>query len=172
MKKYFYKPVAFALMLIAFNVFAGVTGKIAGVVIDAETREYLPGAVITVLGTSMCANTDLDGRYTIINVPVGTYTVQAKMLGYESQTFTGIKSIKDLTTTINYKLKLKSLPIIWDTYKILPQDNGGQNENNKIKDAKPGIKKAKFSQTRNIKKDQTQTIYTIPAEEIEHTPAK
>ena len=61
--------------------------------IDAETREPLPGAVITMLGTSMGANTDLDGRYTISNVPVGTYTVQAKMMGYETQNITGIKSI-------------------------------------------------------------------------------
>jgi len=84
---------------------AGTSGKITGVVIDAETREPLPGAVITMLGTAMGANTDLDGRYTIINVPVGTYTVQAKMMGYETQNITGIKSIMDLTTPVNFKLK-------------------------------------------------------------------
>lgn len=84
---------------------AGTVGKINGVVIDAETREPLPGAVITMLGTAMGANTDLDGRYTISNVPVGTYTVQAKMMGYETQNITGIKSIMDLTTPVNFRLK-------------------------------------------------------------------
>jgi outer membrane receptor protein involved in Fe transport len=94
-----------ALGAIGNLAWAGTTGKITGVVIDAETREPLPGAVITVLGSAMGANTDVDGRYTIINVPVGTYSVQAKMMGYEPSTFTGIKSIMDLTTTLNFKMK-------------------------------------------------------------------
>ncbi len=94
-----------ALAAIGNLAWAGTVGKINGVVIDAETREPLPGAVITMLGTSMGANTDLDGRYTISNVPVGTYTVQAKMMGYETQNITGIKSIMDLTTPVNFRLK-------------------------------------------------------------------
>jgi outer membrane receptor protein involved in Fe transport len=91
---------------------AGTSGKISGSVIDAETRESLPGAVITLLGTAMGANTDMDGRYSIINVPVGTFSVQAKMMGYESQTFTGIKAIMDLTTTLNFKLKSTIIEMI------------------------------------------------------------
>ena len=94
-----------ALAAMGNLVWAGTTGKITGVVIDGETREPLPGAVITLLGSAMGANTDLDGRYTIINVPVGTYTVQAKMMGYETQNVTGIKSIMDLTTPVNFRLK-------------------------------------------------------------------
>ena len=96
------------ILLLAFSfgaIQAGTTGKITGTVTDAETREPLPGAVITILGNSMGANTDIDGRYTIINVPVGTYTVQAKMMGYETQNITDIKVTKDMTTTVNFKLK-------------------------------------------------------------------
>ena len=83
----------------------GTTGKISGVVVDAETKEALPGAVITLLGTSIGANTDIDGRYSIINIPIGTYSVKANMMGYEPQTITGLKAIMDLTTTVNFKLK-------------------------------------------------------------------
>ncbi|MDI6739461.1 MAG: TonB-dependent receptor [Candidatus Edwardsbacteria bacterium] len=86
---------------------AGTTGKIAGTVIDADTKEPLPGAVVTILGTALGANTDLDGRYMIINVAVGTYSVQAKMMGYSASTMTNVKSIMDLTTTINFKLSQK-----------------------------------------------------------------
>jgi len=100
---------------------AGTTGKISGVVIDGETKESLPGAVITILGTAMGANTDIDGRYSIINVPVGTYSVQTKMMGYESQTFTGIKSIMDLNTTLNFKLKST---IIEMTGQVVKGDKG------------------------------------------------
>lgn len=84
---------------------AGTTGKIAGTVLDDETNEPLPGAVVTVLGTTMGANTDLNGRYMIINVPVGTFSVMAKMMGSETVTYTNVKSIMDLTTTVNFKLK-------------------------------------------------------------------
>ncbi|MDO8971240.1 MAG: carboxypeptidase-like regulatory domain-containing protein, partial [Saprospiraceae bacterium] len=80
-------------------------GKIAGVVMDAETKEPLPGVVVSILGTTMGANTDLDGRYSIGNLPVGTYSVQARMMGYESKTIKGIESKIGLTTTVNFKLK-------------------------------------------------------------------
>ncbi|HTY08929.1 MAG TPA: TonB-dependent receptor, partial [Candidatus Edwardsbacteria bacterium] len=86
---------------------AGTTGKIAGTVIDADTKEPLPGAVVTILGTTLGANTDLDGRYMIINIPVGTYSVQAKMMGFQTQTVTNVKAIMDLTTTVSFKLGAK-----------------------------------------------------------------
>ena len=85
--------------------FAGTTGKIVGTVVDSETKESLPGAVVELLGTSIGANTDIDGRYFIVNVPVGTFSLQARMMGYEAVTVTNVKSIMDLTTTINFKLK-------------------------------------------------------------------
>ena len=88
---------------------AGTTGKIAGTVIDEETNEPLPGAVVTILGTTMGANTDLNGRYQIINVPVGTFSIQAKMMGFETVTYTNVKSIMDLTTTQNFRLRTKVL---------------------------------------------------------------
>ncbi|HAD81041.1 MAG: hypothetical protein A2509_04420 [Candidatus Edwardsbacteria bacterium RIFOXYD12_FULL_50_11] len=85
--------------------FAGTTGKIVGTVTDSETKEPVPGAVVELLGTSIGANTDLDGRYFIVNVPVGTYSLKARMMGFETVTITNVKSIMDLTTTINFKLK-------------------------------------------------------------------
>lgn len=90
---------------------AATTGKLVGVVIDADTKEPLPGAVVTVLGTTMGANTDLDGRFIIVNVPVATYSVQARMMGYDPMTVTNVKVIMDLTTTVNFRLKPTVLEI-------------------------------------------------------------
>lgn len=98
---------AVCLALTGAIALAGTTGKIAGTVREDGTNEPLPGAVVTILGTTLGANTDLDGRYMIINVPVGTYSVQAKMMGFETVTFTNVKSIMDLTTTINFKLRTR-----------------------------------------------------------------
>lgn len=50
-------PVLF-LTLMSHWVFAATTGKVAGVVSDAETGDALPGANVILEGTSMGAATD------------------------------------------------------------------------------------------------------------------
>ncbi|MDI6840407.1 MAG: TonB-dependent receptor [bacterium] len=85
--------------------FAGVTGKIAGRVTDATMGSPLPGVNVVIEGTTMGAATDIDGYYYILNVPVGTYSVKATMIGYEPVTKTDVKSIMDLTTTLDFELK-------------------------------------------------------------------
>lgn len=102
---------ALLLGLAGGTAWAATTGKLVGVVIDADTKEPLPGAVVTVLGTTMGANTDLDGRFIIVNVPVATYSVQARMMGYDPMTVTNVKVIMDLTTTVNFRLKPTVLEI-------------------------------------------------------------
>ncbi len=84
---------------------AGTTGKIVGTVKDATTGESLPGANVTIVGTTMGAATNPNGYYVIINIPVGAYSVKATMMGYEGVTTTGVRSIQDLTTTVDFRLK-------------------------------------------------------------------
>lgn len=60
---------------------AGTTGKISGVVTDQLTGAPIAGAVVRVVGTSLSAVTDAEGRYTILNVPVGKHTLLASLLG-------------------------------------------------------------------------------------------
>ncbi|MBN2031215.1 TonB-dependent receptor, partial [bacterium] len=45
------------------------------------------------------------GDYFIINVPPGTYTLQARMIGYTTQSQTGISVSVDRTTTVNVRLQ-------------------------------------------------------------------
>lgn len=45
------------------SAFAGNTGKIAGLVKDAQTGETLVGVNIVIEGTSMGAATNIDGHY-------------------------------------------------------------------------------------------------------------
>ncbi|HHM24006.1 MAG TPA: carboxypeptidase-like regulatory domain-containing protein, partial [Bacteroidetes bacterium] len=49
------------------------TGRIAGVVVDKQTGEPLPGANVIVEGTSWGAATDLNGEFIIHNIPAGVY---------------------------------------------------------------------------------------------------
>ena len=91
-----------ALAFSASAVFAGSTGKIAGKVVEKSTGETLPGANVVIEGTTLGAVTDPDGNYFIINVPPGSYTVNASMVGYHKATQTNVRVFIDLTTTVNF----------------------------------------------------------------------
>ncbi|MEO0130781.1 MAG: carboxypeptidase-like regulatory domain-containing protein, partial [candidate division WOR-3 bacterium] len=67
----------------SYTAYAGETGKIAGRIIDANTKEPLVGVNVIVEGTELGAATDATGHYLIINVPVGTYDITASYVGYE-----------------------------------------------------------------------------------------
>ncbi|OQX96371.1 hypothetical protein B6I21_01195 [candidate division KSB1 bacterium 4572_119] len=96
------------LVLLTFVFFnslnAGITGKIAGYVKDAETGDGLPGANVFIEGTSLGAAADLEGHFIILNIPPGIYTLKCSMMGYQSQKVENIRVSIDLTTTINFDL--------------------------------------------------------------------
>ena len=118
MKKNLY--VLFLILLFFLRGFAGTTGKIAGRVIDASTGEGLPNANIVItsvwfddvevdLAQKLGAVSDLDGNFTILNVPPGVYTVVAKMIGYSSVRITKVNVNIDLTTRLDFKLTEESI---------------------------------------------------------------
>ncbi len=104
--------IVLVIMAVSFQLlFAGTTGKIVGRVVDVQTGDPLPGANVMIEGTSMGAASDLDGYYVILNVPPGSYTLSASMIGYQKETITGVKVSIDLTTTINFKLSTEILDL-------------------------------------------------------------
>lgn len=97
------KPRAVLAVLVFLCVGATVawgatTGAISGMVTDAQTGEAVVGVTVMVVGTSLGASTDADGRYMIINVPVGTYTMQFSSVGYGSVEVSNVSVSVDLTT--------------------------------------------------------------------------
>jgi len=75
-------------------------GRITGTVIDATTKEPIVGANVVILGTTLGASTDPDGRFDISRVPLGTVGVRASLIGYLPTTVT------DLVVTAVKPLKL------------------------------------------------------------------
>lgn len=73
-----------ALLFIAQSTLAA--GVIKGKVFDKDSKEGLPGANITIKGTSVGAASDLNGSYYLTNVPPGTYTLQVTYIGYRTKT--------------------------------------------------------------------------------------
>jgi hypothetical protein len=41
---------------------------------------------VVIVGTTMGATSDLNGRYFILNVPPGVYQIKASIIGYEAVT--------------------------------------------------------------------------------------
>jgi len=96
-------PVLFTL-LIPTSLFAGTTGKISGIVTDARSGEKLLAANVVVEGLSTGAATNVDGLYSVVNVPPGTYRVRASLVGYTSVTQVDVRVEIDQTTTLNFRL--------------------------------------------------------------------
>jgi len=88
---------------------AQTTGQIRGVVHDDATGDPLPGVNVLVLRTEMGAATDEQGRYIINNVPVGTYDVQARMIGYAQLTKTGVLVTIDQISTVDFDLVTQAI---------------------------------------------------------------
>ena len=62
----------------------GGGSTIEGMVKDAVTGEVLPGANVIVVGTSIGAATDVNGKYVLRNVPAGSYSIRATYVGYRT----------------------------------------------------------------------------------------
>jgi hypothetical protein len=58
------------------------TGTITGRVTDGMTKEPIVGANVVVVGTTLGAATDIDGKFDIRRVPLGTYSVRISVVGY------------------------------------------------------------------------------------------
>ena len=63
---------------------AGQNATLHGRVTDVHSGDPLPGATVYIVGTSLGASTDLNGAYTIVNVPPGSYTMRTTYIGYKT----------------------------------------------------------------------------------------
>lgn len=89
------------LLLIAFipvSLFGGTTGKLTGKVVDKKSGEALPFVNVVIEGTTLGAATDLDGKYTILNIPPGKYSVKFQYVGYQTKIVQNVQISIDLTT--------------------------------------------------------------------------
>jgi TonB-dependent receptor len=103
------KPIVVAgLTVCLLAVAAGVSAQnvtMHGVIYDAATGEPLSSAGVFVVGASLGATTDLDGKYSIVNVPPGTYDIRVSCQGYSTKTVTGINLVAGLPFEFNIRLE-------------------------------------------------------------------
>jgi len=81
------------------------TGTITGTITDRDTKHPLPGANVILDGTNMGAATDVNGRFGIRNVPVGSYSIRVHMIGYKSQARANVHSLANRPSVANIALE-------------------------------------------------------------------
>jgi outer membrane receptor protein involved in Fe transport len=92
------------LVLISVAALAGTTGKLTGHVVDKQSGEALVGVNITVEGTMLGASTNINGDFTILNIPPGTYKVRASLVGYTLTVVNEVRVFIDQTTKVPFDM--------------------------------------------------------------------
>jgi hypothetical protein len=101
--------IVFLFIFIPYFLLQAQTGKVSGVVKDAATGEPLISASVMIQGTNSGAATNLEGYYAILNVPPGTYTIKASMIGYTPSTLRNIRVNINQTFELNISLQEESI---------------------------------------------------------------
>ncbi|GAB1430563.1 hypothetical protein MASR2M18_13960 [Ignavibacteria bacterium] len=91
------------LLLLPIPALAGIYGTLAGRVVDNDGKP-LVGATVRVEGTTRGAKTKADGKYTVININPGTYTVSVTFVGFKKFVKERVVISADLTTDLNAKM--------------------------------------------------------------------
>jgi len=99
------------LLLAPLVSFAGTTGQLEGRITDQSTGQPLALANVQAVGTRLGSNTDDQGRFTIINIPAGRYTVRVAYVGYRETVISNVMIIADFTTTQDVALQPTSIEV-------------------------------------------------------------
>lgn len=86
-------------------------GTITGRVVDAMTNQPLPGANVIVVGLSVGAASDDEGRFRIERLPFGTYALKTTMVGYMPVVTTDVVVSSAKPATVEIRLQEMAIDI-------------------------------------------------------------
>jgi len=86
------------------------TGTIQGVVVDATTARPLPGAQVVIQGTQIGTLTNQQGRFQVVNAPVGTHTLRVELVGYTPIT-RQVAVVAGQAATANFQLEQRAIAL-------------------------------------------------------------
>lgn len=81
------------------------SGRLTGLITDAATGETLPGVNVRLEGTLQGTASGADGRYSLIGVRPGDYTVVFTFVGYSEYRVEGVRVNLDRTTTLDAAMR-------------------------------------------------------------------
>ena len=128
-------------------------GKISGTVLEKGTGMPLIGANVMVVGTRLGAATDNEGRYTIVAVPPGNYTINARFMGYKTTT-KQVRVIAGQTVKANFQLAVDVLGL----HEVVVTGMGGSEIKEKL-----GVTIAKVRGDEVIGSDEPNVVEALAA---------
>jgi len=81
------------------------SGSISGVVVSSWDGTPLPGATVSVRGTTLATQTDASGRFELKNVPPGDQVLRFSKSSYATAVVTDARVLPGQTTTVNGNLR-------------------------------------------------------------------
>ncbi|MGB2867292.1 MAG: TonB-dependent receptor [Bacteroidota bacterium] len=100
-----FAKIFFILAALSFRINAQEqSGVLTGEVRDAVTKQPLPSATVTLVGTSHGAAADIRGAFVVKNIPPGTYQVRSSYIGYTPIRYDDIIVAQSRSTSLTIEL--------------------------------------------------------------------
>lgn len=93
------------------TLFSREQGTIRGRVVDRSTSEPLEAVQVYLEGTSLNTLTRADGEFILLNVPTGTYTVVAQMIGYATGREENVRVAAGGVAQVQFELTTRALSL-------------------------------------------------------------
>ncbi|MGH7475081.1 MAG: TonB-dependent receptor domain-containing protein [Longimicrobiales bacterium] len=87
------------------------TGRLSGRVLSEETGEPLQSVELRIEGTATTTTSDLNGRYLLQAVPVGSHTLIVQNLGYATKRITGVLVEAGATASLDVTLAAEAIQL-------------------------------------------------------------
>ena len=121
----------FRLFLISLSLFfvSSLTAQrtISGTIVGEDNQERLPFADIIIKGTNQGTSTNVDGYFSLIDVPEDSLTLEVLYVGYSTLAIpieAGNTSIKNLKIQLKSGLELNEVIVSAQSYKVLNASEG------------------------------------------------
>ena len=97
------------------------SAMVHGTILDAVTSEPLPWANVIIVGTSIGGASDIEGKFAIRNAPVGSYTIRATYIGYETRELEVVLTVDQV---LELELSLDPVSLIGEEVTVTAQASG------------------------------------------------
>ena len=98
------RTIIFIFLSVVSTALLAQTGTVRGIVKDGKTKESLIGCTVLIAGTPLGATTDIEGAFSIANVPAGTQQVVISYISYKTKEIPGVRVESGNTTVIDTEL--------------------------------------------------------------------
>lgn len=101
-------------------------GAVSGVVINSFDGTPLPGATVTVRGTTLATQTDSAGRFELKGLPLGDQALRFSKSGFAAAVVTDVRVVLGQTTTVNGNLRPEFYEM--EEYEVTAEEFAEQTE--------------------------------------------